>query len=84
MDRSIAKPTETLEDMVSLLRTQQQYMAKLRSLAGEFAALDFQPIVIIDGRVQPREITLPSNLTEAMQHTAVEIHRLETRIGSRL
>lgn len=76
----IVERPATFDEMIATLRSQQQFMTQLQSLAGEFAALDFQPIVIIDGQVQPRNITLPENLTQAMQLTAAKIHQLKTQI----
>lgn len=56
-------------------------LEQYRHCAGEFAALDFQPIVFIPGgEIQPLHIDLPPALIAAMRDEAEAVTRLSNEL----
>jgi hypothetical protein len=63
-----------------LLAADAHYTA-IKHVAGEFAALDFQPIVFIQGELQPRELHLPQAIREALHDAALAVAKLRYELA---
>ena len=74
-----------LRDLVADLRGHQEFLRVLQGLACEFVNLDIGPIVIVDGLVQPRDISalIPPNLRALMQEEATAVAQIQHEIHLR-
>ena len=61
------------------LRAAQEVLGMWRNLAGEFIACSLHPIIIIDGKVQPRDLRadVPDELLKLMNDEAQRVAELE-------
>ena len=86
--QAILQRPRSRAELASELHEAHTYRTALVELAAEYLALDCRPIVVIDGQVEPRNLSdiLPDELTIALYEASEAIHELhyELATGERL
>lgn len=70
--------------LLAEIREREATLSMLRSLAGEFAALDNRPFFIVGNTIQyTREFNIPPNLLQMLRDEAQALYDLQNEFAAR-